>query len=305
MTSSQRRVAGAALAVITVLASERMGGAQGAGPSPLIAAVRTAQEDDDDLEPVVVAALDATAGDRAQLDIMLRQGTPAQRYAALTALAYAGGDDAIAALQRPGSPATETYRQTLLAFALAGRGSRDDRAALTRQLRAEHIDDDWPIAAAALSLGVLRETDATAALERIANAADGSWGADAATEALRWVRNGPWRIELPASASDDDRIVAAAFRNGIPRTTDAPAFYEESRGRAWVLEGAAWRLRPRPKTADEPTIDFTVHRNATGSRALLSVAVILGMKNGAGYNYLLVRQGDEWRVRGVLFTWVS
>lgn len=294
------------LGVIAVLSCERVAVGQGAGPSPLIAAVRAADADDDDLDAVLRAALDATADDCSRLVTILRRGTSAQRAAALAALAYAGGDEAIATLQREGHPATDTYRRALLCFALAGRGTRDDRAVLTRELRGEHFGDEWPpIVAAALSLGVLRAADATAALERVANTGDGSGAAAAAGEALRWIRNGPWRIELPASASDDDCVIAAAFRNGIPRTADAPAFYDASRGGAWALEGAVWRFRPRPKAADEPTIDFIVHRNAAGTQALLSVAITLGPKNAAGYDYVLDRAGDEWRVRGVQFTWVS
>lgn len=306
MTSCWRRIAGAALVGAAALSSARLADGQGAGVSPLIAAVRSAEADDDDLVAVLRASLDATADDRSRLVAILRRGTSAQRAAALVALAYAGGDEAIATLQREGHPATDTNRRALLCFALAGRGTRDDRAVLTRELRGEHFGDEWPpIVAAALSLGVLRAADATAALERVANTGDGSGAAAAAGEALRWIRNGPWRIELPAAASDDDRVIAAAFRNGIPRTADAPAFYDASRGGAWALDGAVWRFRPRPKAADEPTIDFTVHRNASGTQALLSVAISLGPKNGAGYDYLLVRQGDEWRVRGVQFTWVS
>ncbi len=183
------------LGVIAVLSCERVAVGQGAGPSPLIAAVRAADADDDDLDAVLRAALDATADDRSRLVTILRRGTSAQRAAALAALAYAGGDEAIATLQREGHPATDTYRRALLCFALAGRGTRDDRAVLTRELRGEHFGDEWPpIVAAALSLGVLRAADATAALERVANTGDGSGAAAAAGEALRWIRNGPWRI---------------------------------------------------------------------------------------------------------------
>jgi hypothetical protein len=306
MTPRWRRIAGATLVSAAVLSAEGVAIGQGTGPSPLIAAVRAAQEDDHELEAVLRAALDATPDDRARLVTILRRGTTPQRAAALVALAYAGGDEAIATLQREGHPATDITRRALLCFALAGRGSRDDLSVLTRELRGEHFGDEWrPIVAAALSLGVLRAADATAALERVANTGDGSGAADAAAEALRWIRNGPWRIELPTSPSADDHVVAAAFRNGIPRTATAPAFYDAARGGAWALEGTVWRFRPRPRAADEPTIDFTVHRNAAGTQALLSIAITFGPKNGSGYDYVLERHGDEWRVRGVQFTWVS
>jgi hypothetical protein len=306
MIPNWRPMAAATLVLVAGLSTDPALGRQGAGPSPLMAAVRAADADDDGLEAVLRAALDATEDDRSRLAAVLRRGTSPQRAAALTALAYAGGDEAIATLQREGHPSTDTNRRALLGFALAGRGTGADRAVLTRELRGEHFGDDWPpIVAAALSLGVLRAAEATPALERVANTADGSGAAHAADEALRWIRNGPWRIELPASSSDDDRVIAAAFRNGIPRTADAPAFYEASRGGAWTLDGAVWRFHPRPRTAEEPTLDFTVHRNGSGTQALLSVAVSFGPKNAAGYDYVLVRQGDEWRVRGVRFTWIS
>jgi hypothetical protein len=277
-----------------------------AQPSALLSAVQSAQPEDDDFGALAAAALDGTAEDRARLAVILRRGTEAQRTAALVALAYSGGDDAIATLESYRHPTNDDVRRALLCFALAGRGTGADRAALVRALRGAPIGDEWPpIEVAALSLGVLRATEATSALERVAATDDGTSAADAAGEALRWLRQGPWRVELPADASDDDAVIRAAFSNGIPRTADAPAFYEAARGGAWTFEGSVWRFRRGPRAAGTPALDFTVHRNARGTRALLSVGVSFGPKNGSGYDYLLVRDGGRWRVTGVMFTWVS
>ena len=306
MTTHRYRLTGALVGLAMIGANGIVTDGQPAGPSALLSAVQSAQPEDDDFGALAAAALDATADDRARLAVILRRGSEAQRNAALFALAYSGGDDAIATLERYRHPTNDAARRALLCFALAGRGAGADRAALVRALRGEHIGDEWPpIVAAALSLGVLRAADATPALERVAGTDDGTLAANAAREALRWLRQGPWRVELPADASDDDAVIGAAFRNGIPRTADAPAFYEAARGGAWTLEGSVWRFRRGPRAAGTPALDFTVHRNARRTRALLSVGVSFGPKNGSGYDYLLVRDGGTWRVTGVMFTWVS
>jgi hypothetical protein len=303
MTACRQRLTRALVALAMVGASSVATDGQSAGPSAFLSAVQAAQPDDDDIEALAVAALDATADDRARLGGILRRGTEAQRNAALFALAYSGGDDAVAILERYRHPSNDAARRALLCFALASRGTPADRTTL---MRSEHIGDEWlPIVAAALSLGVLRATEATTALEQVAAFADGSTAADAARDALRWIRQGPWRVELPASTSDDDRIIAAVLRNGIPRTDEASAFYDTARGGPWVLAANVWRFRPGTRAVDVPSLVFTVHRNATGTRARVSVGVTFAPKNGSGYDYLLVRERDEWRVTGVMSTWVS
>jgi hypothetical protein len=250
-----------------------------------------------DATPAIV--LDTTPADVPALAGLLARGTEAQQSAAALALGYGGGDAAIDALR------AHATAGTMLGLALGQRGTTADRAELIRALDGPHVGDEWPrIVAAALALGVLRATEAVPALERIATD-DGSLVSDAAQDAVRWIRQGTWRVDALPAASDEDRIIAAAFRNGIPRTEEASLFNDDERGGAWIRDGDRWRFRPDARTADAPELGFTVTFNAQRTRAILSVSLVFGQLNGSGYDYVLSREADGWKVRGVMFTWIS
>ena len=273
-----------------------------APPSPVVTWARAADLDEiDDGVPAIV--LDLAAGDVPSLAELLARGTEAQQSAAMVALGYGGGDAAIAALRahaRPGDPVS-----AMLCLALGQRGTAADRADLTRALDGEHIGDEWPpIVAAALALGVLRGREAVPALEHTA-VDDGSSASGAAREALRWIEHGDWKVDALPATSDEDRIIAAAFRNGIPRTDETAVFNDDDRGGAWIRNGDAWRFRAGARAADGAHLGFAARLNAARTRAILSISLTFGPLNGGGYDYLLTRDAAGWRVRGVFFTWIS
>ena len=267
-------------------------------PASVVEWARSADDSfPDDTAPAIV--LETTAADVPALAGLLARGTDAQRSAAALALGYGGGDAAIDALR------ADADGGVMLSLALGRRGAAADRAELIRALDGPQIGDDWPrIVGAALSLGVLRATEAVPALERIATD-DGTLVSDAAQDALRWIRQGAWRVDGLPAVSDEDRIIAAAFRNGIPRTEDASLFNDDDRGGAWIRDGGSWRFRAGARAADAPELGFTVTFNAQRTRAILSVSLVFGRLNGSGYDYVLSRETDGWKVRGVMFTWIS
>jgi len=243
--------------------------------------------------------LDTSPADVPGLAALLARGTESQQMAAAKALGHGGGDAAIAALRaNAGAP----WAAPMLYLALSIRGMPADREELLSALDVK--DGRWPPEGAALALGVLRAREAVPALERLATG-DGSDMSAAAREALRWIRQGAWRVDGLPAASDQDRIIAAVFRNGIPRTDGVSLFNDDERGGAWISDGDGWRFRAGARAADAPQLGFNVRFNAQRTRAILSVSVVFGPLNGSGYDYVLSREPDGWTVRGVLPTWIS
>jgi len=243
--------------------------------------------------------LDTAAVDVPALAELLARGTEPQQMAASEALGYGSGDAAIAALR---ANAGAGPASSMLPLALGIRGTAADREELVSALVVK--DGRWPPEGAALSLGVLRAREAVPALERLATG-DGSDMSAAAHEALRWIRQGTWRVDDLPAASDEDRVIAAVFRNGIPRTEGLSLFNDDERGGAWICDGDRWRFRAGARAADAPELGFNVRFNAQRTRAILSVSVVFGPLNGSGYDYVLSREADGWKVRGVIPTWVS
>jgi hypothetical protein len=116
---------------------------------------------------------------------------------------------------------------------------------------------------------------------------------------------GAWHVDALPAASDEDRIIAATLRQGLPSTDERSYFNDEKRGGVWVRDGAAWRFRSGARTADGPSLSFTVKLNDQRTRALLPLSLVFGMLDGSGYDYVLTRDADGWQVTGVVFTWVS
>ena len=295
MAGSLRAVARVLIAVGAVTPAAALGGGIERAPSPVVAWVR-ATEWHNPSHAIPAIALETVPADVPALAALLADGTDPQQSNAAAALAYgAGGDDALAALRASGHQSA-TY---LLPLALGGRGSMADRAELVGLLEQERDGAHT----AALTLGALRAREAEPALERAAGTpyATGS----AAREALRWMRQGAWNVEALPSGSDEDRIIAAAFRNGIRNTDRDSVFNDEERGGVWIRAGDAWRFRAGGRVADGPRLRFAVVFNAARTRAMLAVDVLVPNYCAFGDEYLLTREGDGWTIRGVALWWIS
>ena len=282
-----------ALALLSVLGLASVAPPQ--APSAVVAWIRAADWEEVHRERTRLLFDTDPADIPALVDVMSR-GTEPQRMLASYALGYAGGDAAIDALRshlgdtRPAS--------SLLCLALGVRGTATDRADLIRALDGVHFGEQVPpIGAAALTLGVLRERSAIPALEWLANAL--RWDDSVAHEALRWIRHGPWTVDGAPAATDEDRIIAAVLRSGLPDGGEPGAFQDDARGGVWIFDGNAWRFRAGARTDKTRSLDFEVTMNRDRTRAILSVS--LGY---AGYDYLLIRGTDGWQVRAAAQTWI-
>jgi hypothetical protein len=277
----------------------------GPPPSPVVAWAQAAEWGDFSPE-VPIFILDTTPADVPALVGLVTTGTEPQQIAGRYALGYGDvpTEAAIRALDAS-AKADRGSRRSMLVAALGRRGSPADRAWLIRILEEQPLGADWSaIQAAAYAVGVLRATEATRALERLAALRDVS-GARYAEEALRWLRDGPWDVTALPMRTDEDRMIAAALRVGLPDSGHVSIFNDDERGGAWILDGTAWRFRPGGRAADSAHLRFTSRQNAAGTRAVLSAGIVCGMLCGAGYDYVLARDGAGWRVEALVHTWVS
>ena len=293
------------LVVVCAAASSGTVAAQQTQPGALVAAVQRAGDDPDAYRRVVEAAIDAGSGAVTYLEGVLTKGSESERLLGVLALGYVGGDAAIAVLQNEYRSKPSVEVKTYLCYALASRGNHEDRAFLIRSLEGEHIGDDWPpIVSAALSLGVLREAEATDALTRTMNKDPGTSASDAAQTALSWLAQ-PKAQPPVGLAGPNSGIIAAVLNNGIPRSGESDELVDRQRKGTWVHRNRAWSFRPGTSNRRYPSMTMKVHVSPDSQRALVSIGLVFGLKNGSGYDYVLRRASNGWVVQGVLFTWIS
>jgi hypothetical protein len=225
---------------------------------------------------------------------------------AATALAYIGGDAAVDALLQHYKATTDPSMKALIATAMGStRLTAANRAFLEDCLQGEHFGTEWmPIVSASFSLGVLRSSESQGALEATVKKASGSISSGAAEEALRWISQGHWNVDIPSTAKVESPITAV-LRNGIPRTEDGGRYFDSARHFYWVLKGNTWTVEEKSEKRDAPSMSFRLHVSPDEARALVSVGITFGPLNGAGYDYVLRKVDKDWIVQSVFFTWIS
>lgn len=274
-------------------------------PSPVVGWARAAEWGSFGSDtPTLI--LDTAPVDVPPLLQLLADGSEPQKIAARYALGYGDVSSESAVRGLRADAAIDQMRRRSIHIAVIGRrGAPADRAALRDILEEDPLGRDWgSIQAAAYALGILRDAEAVPALERLV-AVDDAGGSSAAGEILRWIRHGPWTVNALPTRTDEDRMIAAALRLGLPRTHGATVFNDETRGGVWILDGDAWRFGAGGRAADGMQIDFRSRQNAAGTRGILSLSVSCTGCCGTGYDYALTRDGRGWRVDGLLATWIS
>lgn len=225
---------------------------------------------------------------------------------AAAGLAYIGGDTAVEVLLQHYRARKDLTTKSLLATAMAStKLTAENRAFLEECLKGEHFGTEWmPIVSSALSLGVLRASESREALERTAKKTPGSIASGAAEEALRWMAQGHWKLEIQPTVKVEPAI-GAVLRNGVPRTDEAERFFDPERHLYWSHRNATWTIEETSEDGDVPSMSFRIHLSPDETRALVSVGITFGPLNGIGYDYVLRKEGNEWVVQGVFFTWIS
>ncbi|MFY9825257.1 MAG: HEAT repeat domain-containing protein [Thermoanaerobaculia bacterium] len=258
----------------------------------------------DAFDEIPRAAIDAGPAAIPMLRKILLHGKGPQGELAAFSLAYIGGEPAVDLLRQRFQATQDRNVKTTLAMAMAStRLTADGRAFLENSLEGEQFGDQWmPIVSAALSLGVLRSTSSVEALEKASK--EDSIASHAAREALRWMALDHWEIEASSKAKIGP-LLAAVLRNGVPRTDEAERFFDRDRRLVWIRENVVWKVQEADSGGDLPLLSFHVHTSPDGRRALVSVGTTFGPLNGTGYDYVLRKEGAEWVVQGVFFTWIS
>lgn len=237
------------------------------------------------------------------------QTTEERQYLAAYFLGLIGGHEARDILKHEYELAHDTWLKALLCFCMSSTGDEQDINFLIQSLKGETIGDDWPpIEAAALALGVLRPQKAVVGLTACAKKDRGSIASDAADKALKWIQGRSPQTPQAKEAPEREQIILAMFRCGIPRTEESDDFYEGDRNLRWLYRDGAWKFQPVISDAalkDVPGISFDVYVTQDHSKALVAVGMTFGPLNGKGYNYVLEKDKGEWRVVGILSTWIS
>jgi hypothetical protein len=261
--------------------------------------------DIDDLEPFSKAAIDAGAAAIPALrNVMDRTAEGDPRLLALVASAYIGGDEAISLVRRELQKNPSEDLRATLAAVLGSSGTAANRRELIRLL-SQDPDDFRTTQNAAFSLGLLRVSEAVPPLQAAARRVRDRDDSIAAQLALLWIQKGYWKISGPL-VDERSRVIAAVLANGSPNIDEN--FYvvdEEGKG-YWKHGSAGWVFtlgEPTDPNAEESTIKAYI--GTEGSRALVSVGHRCGLRCGSGYDFVLRREGRNWKVQLLMLTWIS
>jgi hypothetical protein len=225
------------------------------------------------------------------------------------AIAYIGGSSAVSSLQANAFRSPSVTTKALLAFSAPSAPSEDLITTLVSYLDAPHLGDSWiAIVQSAYSLGIMRVRSALPALQAAADEPPGksSFASSAAKQAISWI-NGPNAIIKFLVSSSNDDLLRAIVASGLPTLDRRSLWCEHSKPRrTWRKERESWIVEPGcRRRSNTPSIYLDAFRSSDGTRAVISVGFSLGMKDGAGYNFVLHRRGDQWQVVGLQPKWVA
>jgi hypothetical protein len=225
------------------------------------------------------------------------------------AIAYIGGSSAVGILQTNALRSPSITTQSILAFAAPSDPSEDLITTLVGYLDAPHLGDRWfPIVQSAYSLGIMRVRSALPALQVAADepSSESSFASSAAQQAIAWINGPDATIGFLLTSSNDD-LLRAIVASGLPTLDRRSLWCEQSKPRrTWRKVRESWIVEPGcRRRSNTPSIFLDSYRSSDGTRAVISIGFSLGMKDGAGYNFVLHRRGDQWQVIGLQPIWVA
>jgi hypothetical protein len=226
-------------------------------------------------------------------------------FSAAWALAFMGsadGQDALysVAKRRP------HFRLTAAAAVGAGVLARPaDLDFLCQIVATKGRQDEWPaVEAAALSIGLIGWSGCNEALHRVAKE-EGTLTGAAARRALDTQASAhPCRTGPSPST---DQLLKTVLDCGIPSSDRAPAFFDVFAESVWMRSADGWVRRP---ASDEersklPKMVLSPWFAKARDRAIVEVALWFGPVDAIGYDYLLLRDGESWVIRGVRRTLIA
>ena len=239
------------------------------------------------------------------------------RHAALFGILLIGGNPAKAVFEAELKKADDVEERAgirgMLCAVLGSTRSRDDEQFLIESLQGPVQSDEGEVIGAAiepaaLTLGILRSHAAVPALQKCAVEDTWSIAAHACNRTLQWIESPPPPVELPDSAGDPEKIIAAVIHAGVPRMEQSVVFQEADSSRKWIRVNNVWKEVPvvfTGKNTEAPTISFKLHISKDNMRAIVAVGLDFGPLNAKGYTYVLQRSSQGWIVRQIVSTWIS
>ena len=83
-------------------------------------------------------------------------------------------------------------------------------------------------------------------------------------------------------------------------------YSDRKRGGFWKFDSSGWKFdKNRPEGEISAGLSFDTFISSDGARALVSVGFYCGQLCGNGYDYVLHKDGNEWKVQAMKSTWVS
>jgi hypothetical protein len=224
-------------------------------------------------------------------------------------IAYIGGSTAVQILQMDALRSPSVISKSALALAAPSNPSKEVVALLVGYLDGPQLGDSWfPIVQSAYSLGIVRESAAVPSLLAVVDqrGAYSTFASSAAQDALDWINGPDVTIKFVVSSSNDD-LIRAIVASGLPTITRRSSWCEHStQRRGWRKTQRDWIVDAGcALDFDKAQIYLEAYRSSDGMRAVVAVGFHLSPKDGKGYNYILRRYGDQWKVIGLRPTWVS
>jgi hypothetical protein len=305
-------MAWAALFLLTIISGTSLGGAAPERASVQSLLKSIAENPDyfshNHIDTKISLAVELGKAALPQLEARLEKANNDQEREALgAAIAYIGGASAISSLKAAVERSSSLQLKDRVAFAIPSEPSKELIDLLESYLQGPHLGDSWPvIVQSAYSLGIMRAREAVPVLRATADQHENysTFASGAARDAIDWVAGPDVTVKFLASSPNDD-LLQAVLSSGVPTINRRSAWCERSAGRSWNRVQRSWIVEPGCSHGKEPTIGFDAFRSSDGMRAVVAIGFHLGPLDGAGYNYLLEKRGDQWVVTGLEFTWVS
>jgi len=229
------------------------------------------------------------------------------------ALFLIGGEKARDILKKAFDKTKNEFIQMQLCLTMASTGTPEDIGYLMKFLESGQDQNERAASAAFLSLVVLKP-------ERMIRESSSGAGAGMDSEwkelfllSLNTVTEASAQMK---TAGREDKIILTLFQSGIPGTDQSPVLLETERERTWKLENKAWsffqddnreiyQFKGLSDVYKPPYIDFAIHINQAGTRALANVGVTFGSKAGHRYAFVLKHIKGQWKVVGMVLTGIS
>jgi len=239
-----------------------------------------------------------------------------RRHFAALGFTLIGGEKSKKILQNAYEQTNDKTINTYLCYTMASTGSDEDIEYLVENVKSSSGGGQGAATLAALlSLRVLKPAEILSMVSSYVKSENSTIFLEDAEMAATLLGISGAKTPQAEYAQGRDQIVLTLFRYGIPRVNESKTFIETSSKRIWMYSDGSWLFstdQMRQSDTNEsylsyepPSIHFDVHVTPDKSKALATVGLIFGPKNGVGYSYILRSSSPGWKVVGLMLNWIS